>query len=206
MVVFAVVLWPGPARRGPPGRIGPTRSLVGSSLAPPGRRAGAAPAGLARGLRLRLLQRVVDHHRLLALGLAVPLLQRGDRPLRAGRSGRGPGRQPGRQAGRRRPGHRLHRRGGRPPGRLVRRPVVRPLLVGRPARRHRRARHRDPGHADHQPGHHLRAAARRPEPDQQRLHGLLLHRWRRRVDRRRAPSTPPGAGPVSVCWVPASAC
>ena len=90
-----------PAGRGrpPAPQLPRTRRLV----APPARhRAGAAPAGLARRLRLRHVQRAVDDAGLLALGQPLPLLQRGDRPLRAGGRRRDRGGQPGRQVGRRR--------------------------------------------------------------------------------------------------------
>ena len=63
----------------------------------------------------------------------------------------------------------------------------------------------DPGHADHQPGRDLRAAPRRPQPHQQRVHGLLLHRRRRRARWPPARSTARTAGPASACSVPASA-
>ena len=45
-------------------------------------------------------------------------------------------------------------------------------------RRDRGPRHRHPGHADHKSGRDLCAAPRCPQSDQQRLHGLLLHRRR----------------------------
>ncbi len=114
-------------------------------------------------------------------------------------------RQPGRQAGRRRSLHRGHPGRGRAPDRLLRAPVVRSFGPGRPHRGHRRAGHRDAGHADHQSGHHLRLAARCAQPDQQRVHGLLLHRRRRRVRHRRRACTADTAGPGSACSAPGSA-
>ena len=75
--------------------------------------------------------------------------------------------------------HRVHHRSRRPVGRLVRAALVRAHVPGRHHHWHRRARHRNPGHADHEPGRHLLPAARCPQPHQQRLHGLLLHRRRR---------------------------
>ena len=84
MVGFALVLWRALPTEGPrPRRSYP--SLVSSSLRLLGDRTCAAAAGLARRLRLRRLQRAVDHHRLPALGEPVPVLQRGDRALRPGR-------------------------------------------------------------------------------------------------------------------------
>ena len=107
MVCFALVLWRALPTEGPrPQRSYP--SLVSSSLRLLGDRARAAAAGLARGLRVRRLQRAVDHDRLPALGEPLPVLQRGHRAVRPRRSGGHRGGQPGRQAGRLGAGDRNH--------------------------------------------------------------------------------------------------
>ena len=81
MVVFAVVLWRALPSEGPrPHRSYP--ALVGLVAPAAGDRARAAAAGLARRLRLRRLQRAVDHAGLPSLGQPVPLLQPGHRALR----------------------------------------------------------------------------------------------------------------------------
>ena len=204
MVVFAVVLWRALPAEGPR----PHRSyaeLVGSSLRllvtePVLRR--RAWHGACAFAAFSVLWTSLAF---LLSGEPVPLLQRGHRALRTGRRRRDRGGQPRRQAGRLGPGHRHHRRLRRPAGRLVRALVGRPHLAGRPHHRDRRARHGDPGHADHQPGDDLRAAPRRPEPHQQRLHGLLLPRGRHRLPARRGASTARTAGPASACSAPASA-
>ena len=102
--------------------------------------------------------------------------------------------------------HPDHRRGRRAPDRLVRAPVGRPHLAGRADRRDHRARHRHPGHADHQPGRDLRTPPRRPQPDHQRVHGLLLHRRRHRLGQRRHALRVPRLGRRAACSASASAC
>ena len=190
--------------RAPPA---PQLRRAGRDVAAPARhRARAAPARLARRLRLRRLQRAVDHARLPALGQPVPLLRTPSSASSASsvRAAIVAANLAGKLADSDRH-DRDHRRRRRPPGRLVRAAVGRPHLAGRPHHRHRRARHGHPGHADHQPGGDLRAAPRRPQPHQQRLHGLLLHRRRRRLGRRRRALRHATAGPASACSVPASA-
>ena len=161
---------------------------------PPGHRARAASQGLARGLCLRRLQRAVDHARLPALGEPLPLLQRRHRTLRARRRGRDRGGQPRRQAGRFGPCQRHNCGRRRPPRRVLSAVMGRTHVAGRPHHRDRGARHGHPGHADHQPGGDLRAAPRRAEPDQQRVHGLLLRRRSRRFPGRRGPVRHPRVG------------
>ena len=204
MVVFAAVLWralPSEARPPPP-----QLPRVGRVVAPaPGGRARAPAPGLARRLRLRRLQRAVDDAGLPSLGQSVPLLQPGDRALRPGGRGRHSGGQPRRQAGGLLPAHPHDRRRRRPPDRLVRPAVGRPHVTGLPHHRDRRPRHGHPGHADHQPGGDLRAAPRCPQPHQQRLHGLLLPRGRRRLPRAPGRSTAPTVGRASAFSAPASA-
>ena len=82
----------------------------------------------------------------------------------------------------------------RPPRRVLRAVMGRTHVAGRPHHRDRGARHGHPGHADHQPGGDLRAAPRRAEPDQQRVHGLLLRRRSRRFPGRRGPVRHPRVG------------
>ena len=177
----------GAARRGaaPAPQLRRARRVVAP---PPGHRARAAAPGLARRLRLRRVQRAVDHAGLPALGSPYRYSNAGHRALRAGRRGRDRGGQPRRQAGRRRPASPLTTVGA---GVLLAgsfallwagRTSLAALIVGIVVL--------DMGTQGMQITNQAVIYALRPdaaEPDQQRLHGLLLRRRRRRLAGRRRP-------------------
>ena len=199
--LFAVVLVAGAARRGAPPapHVPPPGRLVAAAARRPSRSCAGGP-GTAPGLRR--LQRPVDP---LAFLLSGPYdySSARHRPLRSRRRRRDRGGQPGGQAGRLGPS----------PLTTVVAGLLLPAsfaLLG-PADLAGRARSsasscstsapracRSPTRRSSTP------SARRPQPDHQRVHGLLLHRRRHRLGRARLASTTRTGGPGCACSAPAS--
>jgi hypothetical protein len=182
----------GHGRAAPP----PVRGAAGRVGAAAAHRAGAAPVRVLPGHGIRGVLGGVDGRGAAADRAGLP-------PRRLGRRGAGPGQRgdhgvhPGlRPAGRPvRPGPGQPGHHARHAGRRGRAPARRPRRGGGPGRAGGRHAAAGRGHAvrhDRQPGADLRAAARCPQPAQQRVHdvrvrrgsgGLLARRGRLRAGR-----------------------
>ena len=155
--------------------------LLASVVGHRSRRAGAAPARALRLARVRVVQRAVDHARLLALRTALRLRRRRHRPLQPRRRGRRAHRVGRRPLHRSRLGVRAHRRvvGLMPAGFAL-------LWLGdhslaRAAHRHPRARRGLQRRPHQQPERDLPPAIGGAQPHQRVLHDVLLRGGGRRL-------------------------
>ena len=146
-------------------------------------RAGAARPRNARDADLRHLQRALGIARARAQRAAAVALARRDRGVRTRRRGRRTGRGAGGPARRprARPAH--HGGGARADARRVASARAPGAIAARARRRPAPARLRRPGRPRHEPEHPLRLRPGGAQPARGRLHGLLLGRQRRRLDR-----------------------